>query len=155
MGYPGRYMVPTLVFKLKGISDKDWYKIRLALNTDNDPNTGANSTCAWGFKEIMDEFEFKNPRLDAVITAGGFAETLTKLAEIYGVEVTGKINKYLDTNAALSADLVEDIFAGDEEILDRWLEKQEVRENIEKNGGLVTRGAAFMLIKEYIETKSR
>lgn len=401
MGYPGRYMAATLVFKLKGISEKDWHQIRLALNTDNDRNTGANSTCAWGFKEIMDKFEFKNPRLDvrglnigrqndgsvlinalhiygvnplapgerrqarnealkelpvlvqyvkenvpglknaylagaapelyiresrhiygeyrltiddvlenrdfydrvafgsypvdiqatdwknrgyvmgnpgqyavpfrclvpkkvdnmlvvgrsasfdslahgsarvipvgmaagqaagaaaalsierdvsfrkmaykrhlmselqerlnsqgmeikpfehgsllsghwayeglklvrrhgltwgnydnnygldAVITAGGFAETLTKLAEIYGVEVTGKINKYLESDAALSVDLVKSIFAGDEKILDKWLEKREVRENIEQNGGLVTRGAAFMLIKEYIGTKSR
>nr|WP_238480676.1 FAD-dependent oxidoreductase [Desulforadius tongensis] len=63
MGYKSKTMAVTLVFKLAGITDRDWLKIRRVLNTDDDIHTGANSVSAWGFKEIMEKYQFKNPRL--------------------------------------------------------------------------------------------
>ncbi|MTI80567.1 MAG: FAD-dependent oxidoreductase [Firmicutes bacterium] len=63
MGYVNRHVATTLVFKLSGVSESDWYKIRVALNTDVDPNTGANRVSAWGFGDIMKGFKFKNENL--------------------------------------------------------------------------------------------
>jgi hypothetical protein len=62
-GYPGKNMAVTLVFRLEGLTDEDWRNVAVALNADDDPNTGANSVSAWGFGVEMEGFQSTNPRV--------------------------------------------------------------------------------------------
>lgn len=45
-GHTGKMMASTLVFKLRNV---DWDRVRSRLESDGDPNTGANERSAWGF----------------------------------------------------------------------------------------------------------
>ncbi len=62
-GYPNRMMAVTLVFKLDGLTDEDWLTIRRTLNTDDSKDTGANNVSAWGFGDIMEQYQPTNPRV--------------------------------------------------------------------------------------------
>ncbi len=62
-GYPDRKMAVTQVFRLEGLSDEDWMTIRVALNTDDSRDTGANSVSAWGFGGIMERYQSTNSRV--------------------------------------------------------------------------------------------
>ncbi|MEG6615162.1 FAD-dependent oxidoreductase [Peptococcaceae bacterium 1198_IL3148] len=62
-GFPDQNMAVTLVFRLEGLTDEDWETIKRTLNTDPDPNTGANNVSAWGFGIEMEGYQSTNPRV--------------------------------------------------------------------------------------------
>ena len=50
LGLKNQYQATTLVFKIDGL---DWDKVKENLNYDDDPNTGASGTSAWGYEEMF------------------------------------------------------------------------------------------------------
>lgn len=62
-GFPERKMAATLVFKLGGITAENWQQIHTFLNEDNDWFTGASHISAWGFGEVMGEYQPSNSRI--------------------------------------------------------------------------------------------
>ena len=50
IGLKGKYQSATLVYKIKGVN---WEKVRQALQSDGDPNTGLSGDAAWGYKQML------------------------------------------------------------------------------------------------------
>lgn len=61
-GRPGEFVAATLVFRLKGVDELDWWKLRLALKRSKEPHSGANHLSAWGFLKTMKEYRPLNGR---------------------------------------------------------------------------------------------
>lgn len=50
IGLKEKYQSATLVYKIKGVN---WEKVRQALQSDGDPNTGLSGDAAWGYKQML------------------------------------------------------------------------------------------------------
>lgn len=59
IGLKGMYQSATLVFKIKGVN---WDQVRVALQQDNNPNTGLSGDAAWGYKEMF-QCQVNNPKM--------------------------------------------------------------------------------------------
>lgn len=59
MGYKDRYVAVTPVFKLAGVSNLDWYRmgLRLAAERASGLHSGINHVSAWGFGDVMAEYQ--------------------------------------------------------------------------------------------------
>ncbi len=53
-------MAVTQVFKIEGVSNSDWNRIRRYLKTDGDRYSGSTSNTAWGFKSLHRDYSTVN-----------------------------------------------------------------------------------------------
>ncbi|MEW5898956.1 MAG: FAD-dependent oxidoreductase, partial [Bacillota bacterium] len=53
----------TLIFKLKGVGEKQWQALRQAIAEHGEPHTGANEQSAWGFAKTMKGYRPTESRL--------------------------------------------------------------------------------------------
>jgi hypothetical protein len=87
-GRPGEFVATTLVFRLKGVGELDWLKLRLALKRSKEPHSGANHLSAWGFLKVMKEYRPLNGRCAVRgLNIGRVREgrVLINTLQIYGV----------------------------------------------------------------------
>ena len=62
-GRPDERIAVTLIFKLKGVGEREWGKLQQAIIAHREPHTGADAFSAWGFAKIMKEYRPANNRL--------------------------------------------------------------------------------------------
>ncbi|MCL6447432.1 MAG: FAD-dependent oxidoreductase [Armatimonadetes bacterium] len=62
-GRPAERIAVTLIFKLKGVGEKQWQRLRQAIAEHGEPHTGANERSAWGFAKTMKGYRPANSRL--------------------------------------------------------------------------------------------
>jgi len=87
-GRPGEFVAATLVFRLKGVGELDWLKLRIALKRSKEPHSGANHSSAWGFLKTMKEYRPLNGRCAVRgLNIGRVRESrvLINTLQIYGV----------------------------------------------------------------------
>lgn len=63
LGEPGVRMATTLVFQLKGVTPEVWSRIQKSLNSDDNPNSGADERSAWGYKGMYEYVSLHPDRL--------------------------------------------------------------------------------------------
>jgi len=62
-GRPEERIAATLIFKLQGVGEEEWQRLRRAIAKAGEPHTGANDLSAWGFAQTMKGYRPTNGRL--------------------------------------------------------------------------------------------
>lgn len=91
-----------------------------------------------------------NYRLDETLTANEFVDTLNELAEVYKLKVPEKKDLGIELDQPLTAQDVETIFTKYSHSYNMQNWQHQIRRNIEQNDGEITRGAAHMLLRDYL-----
>jgi len=62
-GRPNDRIVATLMFKLSGVGNLQWFRLMEGIKNLQEPHTGANSLSVWGFHKVMKEYKPVNEQI--------------------------------------------------------------------------------------------
>jgi len=99
LGLKNQYQATTLVFKIDGL---DWDKVKESLNYDEDPNTGASGTSAWGYEEMF-KCPVDNPKMQMRGLNLGLQDDGTVLINAFQIFDMNPYDKEADEQIRLEA----------------------------------------------------
>lgn len=95
-GRPAEWIAVTLIFKLKGVGEKQWQTLRRVITEHGEPHTGANERSAWGFAKTMKRYQPTSNRLGVRGLNLGRAkgdQVLINALHIFGVDPLSTVSR--------------------------------------------------------------